>query len=259
MKKLILIKFGGSLITDKTKINKARFDVIKNLSGQVKKIIENNKDLFLIIATGAGGYGHPVAKRFENNLEKGLPKIKKAVKKINSIVVDELNKVGVKAESVEPSRIVEYKNGKLTSLFRGSIVSLLDKNIIPVLHADLIDDQELGTSILSMDRLLVDMAIHLKNKNYNIEKVFFCGTTDGVLDNQGKTITRIYKKNMDKLASFFYDNKIIDTSGGMKGKVSECIRLISEKIPCTIINGQKDNYLYKAVLGEDVERTDIIE
>ena len=42
MKKIILIKFGGSLITDKTKTNIARLDVIENLVRQVKKISKDN-------------------------------------------------------------------------------------------------------------------------------------------------------------------------------------------------------------------------
>ena len=168
MKKLILIKLGGSLITDKTKINMAKLDVIENLAKQIKKIVENNKNLFLIIATGAGGFGHPVAKIYEHNLEEGLSFIKDAVKKINQIVVNSLINVGVSAFSVEPSKVSEYKNGKMFSLSDGFIVSLLEKNIVPVFHADLVKDQTRGISILSMDKFLVDLAIFFKNKNYEV-------------------------------------------------------------------------------------------
>lgn len=213
MKKLILIKFGGSLITDKTKIDVARIDVIKNLVKQIRETVNNNKDLSLIIATGAGGFGHPIAKKYEHDLKKGQPFIKEAVKKINNIIITSLNKEGVKAESVEPSKISEYSDGKLISLSHGSIVSLLNKNIIPVFHADLVEDQTRGTSILSMDRFLVDVAINLKNKGYDVEKVIFAGTTNGILDRQGKTIERINKANISEFDNIFYDNKMIDTSG----------------------------------------------
>ena len=89
MKKIILIKFGGSLITDKTKTNIARLDVIENLVRQVKSSFAkaSEDEVSFIIATGAGGFGHPVAKKYENNLKEGLPFIKDAVKKINNIVV----------------------------------------------------------------------------------------------------------------------------------------------------------------------------
>ena len=255
MKKLILIKLGGSLITDKTKINVARLNVIANIAKQVKEIVENNKNLSLIIATGAGGFGHPVAKIYEHNLEKGLPFIKDAVKKINQIVVSSLIKEKVKAVSVEPSEIIKCKNGEMVELLDGYIVSLLENNIIPVFHADLIKDQVKGISILSMDRFLVDAALRFKNKGFNVEKVIFCGTTDGVLDSQGKTINNINNKNFSQFKSYFYSNKEVDISGGMRGKVKECLRLINENIPCLIINGQKENNLRKAILEEEVKKT----
>src|SRR3989338_8255212 len=99
MKKLVLIKLGGSLISDKTKINKARNYEIKRLSKQIKEIQRN---FSLIIFTGAGGFGHPLAEKYKDDLEKGLREIKNAVKKLNKIVVSSLNNVGLRVVSVEP-------------------------------------------------------------------------------------------------------------------------------------------------------------
>ena len=236
MKKLILIKLGGSIISDKTKINKARFNVIKDLSRQVKNFLRNDKNLSIIITTGAGGFGHPVAKIYEHNLEEGLPFIKDAVKAINQIVIESLNKEGVRAVSVEPSEIAQYKNKEIVSLFHGFIVGLLEKNIIPVFHADLVDDQKLGISILSMDKFLVDLAIFFKNKNYEVEKVIFAGTTAGVVSRVGTTIKKITKKNLSKIKEVFYKGKGINVTGGMKYKVEQCLRLAEEEIDSYITN-----------------------
>lgn len=236
MKKLILIKLGGSLITDKTKANVAKLDVIENLTKQIKEIVENNKNLSLIIATGAGGFGHPVAKIYEHNLEEGLPFIKKAVKKINQIVVASLIKEGIKSVSVEPSKVSKYKNGKMFSLSDSFIISLLEKNIVPVFHADLVKDQTRGISILSMDRFLVDLAIFFKNKNYEVEKVIFVGTTAGVVSRVGTTIKKITKNNFSKIREVFYKGKGIDVTGGMKYKVEQCLRLTEEEIDSYITN-----------------------
>jgi isopentenyl phosphate kinase len=255
MKKIILIKFGGSLITNKIKTNEARLDVIENLAKQVKEILKKNDNLSLIIATGAGGFGHPVAKKYEHNLKKGLPIIKEAVKKINQILVSSLTKAGINAASVEPSEVSEHKGGKMIKLFYGQIISLLERDIIPVFHADLVVDQTRGISILSMDRFLVEVAIELKNKGFEINKVIFCGTTNGVLDNKGKTINKINRVNIGEFDDLFYDNKTVDTTGGMKKKVEECLRLTDEKIPSFIINGQKENNLLKMILGKEVLKT----
>jgi isopentenyl phosphate kinase len=264
MKKIILIKFGGSLITNKSKVDVAKYDVIDDLARQILSVIGNRSqsvksvksaEAHFIIATGAGGFGHPVAKKYEKNLEGGLPFIKKAVKKINSIVVDNLNKVGVKAQSVEPSKIAEYTQGRMTKLLDGYIVKLLEKNIIPVFHADLVDDKKLGITVLSMDRFLVDVAISLKNKGYEIEKVIFCGTTDGVIDRKGKTILKINKENYPKIKTNFYDNREIDISGGMRKKVEECLRLAKRNIDATIINGAEKDKLKLSIYNNQTNIT----
>mgnify|MGYP001591210423 FL=1 len=236
MKTLILIKLGGSLITDKTKTNVARLNVIENLTKQIKETVENNKNLSLIIATGAGGFGHPVAKIYEHNLEKGIFFIKAAVKALNQIIVTSLVSAGVSAISVEPSKVSEYKNGKMFSLSDGFITSLLEKNIIPVFHADLVKDQLKGISILSMDRFLVDLAIFFKNKNYEVEKVIFAGTTAGVVSRVGTTIKKITKNNFSIIREVFYKGKGIDVTGGMKYKVEQCLRLAEEEIDSYITN-----------------------
>jgi isopentenyl phosphate kinase len=255
MNKIVIIKLGGSLITDKSKVDTARLNVIDDLSIQIKKAIIDNKDTSYIIATGAGGYGHPVAKRYQNNLKKGLVPIKNAVKKINNIVVSSFQKIGLKAISVEPSQISTYKNGKIVSVSLSEIFSLLERGVIPVMHADLTCDIEKGISILSMDKFLVDLAISIKNSGKDVENVIFCGTTNGVLDKDGKTINKITTPDLSQINALFFDNKMIDTSGGMKGKVIECLRLIKEKIPCIFVNGLDKDILLKSIEGGEVTGT----
>ena len=65
-KELIIVKFGGSLITDKSsntpQINNKHLKSISSILSQSK--------YDLIIVHGAGSFGHPIAKKF--NIEKGL-------------------------------------------------------------------------------------------------------------------------------------------------------------------------------------------
>ena len=110
----------------------------------------------------------------------------------------------------------------MIELLDGYVVSLLEKNITPVLHADLIKDQARGISILSMDKFLVDIAIFFKNKNYEVEKVIFAGTTPGVVSRVGTTIKEITKNNFSKIKDVFYKGKGVDVTGGMKYKVEQC-------------------------------------
>jgi len=238
LKKIILIKFGGGLISDKTAINKANLETIKDLSNQIKEIVDKNKNYSLILATGAGGFGHPVAKKYINNLTEGRPLIKKAVKEINNIVVSSLKKNGLRALSVEPSTISEYKNKRLIYFFDKLILAWLNSGIIPVFHADLIDDKELGMSILSMDKYMADLAIHLKQKGFTIAEVIFAGTTDGVIGQDRKIITNI-KDDLSNINKYFFKTPGVDVSGGMKKKVEIAINLSKFGIKSYIISGQK--------------------
>lgn len=228
MKKIILIKLGGSLISDKTKVNKARVKEIIKVAKQIEKL---SKDYSLIIFTGAGGYGHPVAEKYKNNLRKGIKEIKNACKKLNRIVVTTLiNQSGLNAVSIEPDKVAKYQEGRMIKLSHGYIVKLLKKNIIPVFHADLVHDKKLGISILSMDKFLTDTAINLKKNGCKIEKAVFVGIMKGVIDQNGKLISKITRNKFNKFKDVFFIGKGVDVSGGMKYKVEQCLRLADNKI-----------------------------
>jgi isopentenyl phosphate kinase len=232
MKKIILVKLGGSLISDKTKVNKARVKEIINVAKQIKKL---TKDYSLIVFTGAGGYGHPIAEEFKNKLYEGIKEIKSACKEINKIVVDALiNQSGLSAVSVEPDKVAEYRNGKMVSLSLTYIVSLLEKNVIPVFHADLVHDKKLGVTVLSMDKFLTDTAINLQNNGLKIEKAVFVGVVEGVVDRNGMLISKITRKNFSKFKDVFFKGKGVDVSGGMRYKVEQCLRLADNKITNSI-------------------------
>lgn len=236
LKKLLFIKLGGSLISDKTKINKPRDSEIKKICSQIKEL---QRDYLLILFTGAGGFGHPVAKKYENNLEEGEMEIREACKRLSRIVVDAIiNYGGLKAVSISPSDVATYKNGKMAKLLYGYIAKLLEEDIIPVFHADLVDDEKSGISILSMDKFLVDMAIYLKEKGVKIDRAVFIGstpvTTPEVGDRPVRIVQKITKKSFFENQKIFYQGKGVDVSGGMKYKVEQCLRLADEKIESNI-------------------------
>lgn len=247
MKKIILIKLGGSLISDKTKVNVAKLKEINHLSEQIRKIIDKNKNLSFILATGAGGFGHPLAEKYKDNLEKGWSHIRAAVKKLNQIVVSSLVHYHVPAVSVKPFLISQPKIDKIINLFKAGK--------IPVFHADLVKDKKGKILVLSMDKFLVDLAIFFKNRDYQIDKVIFAGITSGVIDREGETIKKITKKYFPQIESVFYKGKGIDMTGGMKQKIKECLRLINKKIVSVVINGEKKDSLYRTIVDDKIEGT----
>jgi len=256
-KKRVFIKLGGSLISDKKKTDQAFHDVIDKLSFEIANVFLQGKKT-LLISTGAGGFAHPIASRYRNNLDEGKSAIRQKAMELNALVVKSLVKHGVNAQTVTPSDISVYKNMELKKINLKKISDLTDKNTAPVFHADLVTDRTKGTMILSMDKFLVDAAIFMKNKGLGIERLVFAGSTFGVCDNTGKTIAKITNRNMDLLDNVFYKGKGIDVTGGMRQKVRECLRLVEYDLEAIIINGNEKGALKNAILGSDVFKATLV-
>jgi len=70
MKPLIILKIGGSIITDKTS-NKPKVDYenLERISKEIKQGYDSDK-INLILIHGAGSYGHNIVKR--TGINKGI-------------------------------------------------------------------------------------------------------------------------------------------------------------------------------------------
>jgi len=108
MKELILIKLGGSLITDKSKPYSARNSVINRLAKEVKSALKTKKAR-IIIANGSGSFGHSAASIYKTqegiinkNSLKGFSVVADAAIQINRIVINEFLKFGLPVVSFSP-------------------------------------------------------------------------------------------------------------------------------------------------------------
>ena len=106
-KELIIVKFGGSLITDKSSdkptINRLHLESIGEILNQ------NNYDL--IIVHGAGSFGHPIAKKFgiadglDGSFEQkeAVNETREQVQELNDILCNYLNEEGINTLPIAPS------------------------------------------------------------------------------------------------------------------------------------------------------------
>src|SRR4030065_2477184 len=116
MKKLILIKLGGSLITDKTKPFTDKKYVIKRLGNEIRSA-RKNADYNLILGHGGGSYPHVPAKKFRTadgivNKKSyiGIAEVQDAAARLNRIVVRELLNLGEPAITLSPSGMMTSDN-----------------------------------------------------------------------------------------------------------------------------------------------------
>src|SRR6266508_618241 len=117
---LTFIKFGGSVITDKTSKEAPDLPTIRQLAAEVRAARDRDRDLRLIIGHGSGSFGHTYAQRYGIHTGivpggdwMGFALTAAAALRLNRIVVDELLAAGVPALALQPSATLVSRDGAL--------------------------------------------------------------------------------------------------------------------------------------------------
>lgn len=262
MKKLIIVKIGGSLITDKTKPYTARLEIIKEISRQIQSALEEDKDLELIIGNGAGSFGHYSAMKykvtsgvFSEEQKMGFCVTQDGVSRLNRFFTAELLRADVKAISVHPSSMITADNTKVKKFFFDPILGILSMGVTPVVYGDIVYDRKNGATIFSTEQVLAEIVKQLSEKNIRVHRFIHVGVVPGVLDSKGKIIPLIRSNELSKHKKHFYTVKGFDVTGGMLHKVEESIQLAKQGIETLIIGGTENNILTHALTGKKVKGT----
>ncbi|MBA7671756.1 hypothetical protein ES703_79919 [subsurface metagenome] len=239
---------GGSLLTDKNIPFSIREEVVNSA---IQQIIDANKKLILI--HGGGSFGHPIAKKYNisqgfnisiKNQIFGLTKTHEAMVKFNSQIIEEFLEKKYPALSIQPSSIFIKRLNEISFESIEPIEISLDLGILPVLYGDVILDKEGNFSIISGDRIILELCKNL-NK-YSISKVIFAIEKDGIfvedIENDKKIIKlalEISLDELDKIKLADLGNKI-DVTGSIRGKIHAIKEICRLNIPVQVINGLTD-------------------
>jgi isopentenyl phosphate kinase len=246
---LIILKIGGSVITEKGSLSIARDAEIDRISHEIAAFWKDS-DSQLILVHGAGSFGHPQAMKYRLNEgfdAEGAYLTHVSVKLLNSRVVESLNNTGVHSLPVHPLSSCLLENGKLIDFQLGQIKVMLEKGIVPVLHGDVVMDRTKGASVLSGDRIIPYLAISLK-----ASKIGAGSDVDGVLDEKGAVIRKITPFSFLDLKKSIKGSGSTDVTGGMLGKVSELLELAGKGVDSRIFNASRKGVVSRFLYGEDV-------
>lgn len=244
----MILKIGGSVITDKDSVSAAKKDEIDRISLEIASFKKEVK-MPLILVHGAGSFGHPQAiehmsKGFNAN---GAYLTHTSVKALNSMVVDSLNKAGLNALPVHPLSSCLLENGNIVEFQTAQIKLMLERDIVPVLHGDVVMDRVLGVAVLSGDRIVPYLAAVTAASGIGAGS-----NVDGVLDEKGEVIKKITPRSFIDMKKDIMGAKAPDVTGGMFGKVSELVELSKKGISSRVFNAAKKNMVSKFLYGEDV-------
>ena len=258
----IILKLGGSAITDKTQEASPRTEIINRLAEEIKRADLDN----LIIVHGGGSFGHPTAAKYgikdgykEDPTQKlGFAETHHMMTVLNGLVMDSLIWHEIAAVSIAPSSCFITENGKVKFFDETVLKSMTKFNFTPVMYGDAVLDEKLGFTILSGDQLVTYLAIKFK-----ASKIVVGSDTDGLFDCDPKTNPNAKPYNRLTLAELKAIQPKLgkaagtDVTGGMAGKIAELIPAIEQGIHVTITGATKGLSIYRALTDQSVLGTEI--
>ncbi len=255
----VVLKIGGSVITDKNAELAAKTHEINRLAEE----IQNAGIKKLVIIHGGGSFGHPVAEKYKikegykEELQKiGFSETHHVMTVLNGLFMDSLVWHNLPAVSVTPSSCIVTENGRITHFEDGPIEGLLRMDFIPVLYGDAVLDTKLGFTVLSGDQLVSTLAI-----KFNAERIVIGIDEDGVFDadpkleKTAKMFSNLTLSELKKLQGKLGKATACDVTGGMFGKMAELIPALEEKIPVMVVNAKEPRNVCRALQGAEVKGT----
>jgi len=210
---LIVVKVGGSALTDKKGFKKAKLEAIESLARQIAEVNPNH----FILVHGAGSFGHPFVVEYrlkeEKNLE-GIVRAHMSCVELNSIICNAMLEHGLKPFPIHPLQSFRLRNGKISFDVR-VFEFALKEGFIPVTHGDMVYDEVKGSfEVLSGDDITLELA-----RVFKADKVGFATDVKGVYV-KGRLVKIVSWNDLDHLG--FSDG--IDVTGGMRAKVEKILR-----------------------------------
>jgi isopentenyl phosphate kinase len=254
---MILVKLGGSVITDKGHYRSFDQANVKRLA---REIVRSRKQVMIV--HGAGSFGHVLAKKFRLNegyrdksQMKGLAKVSFDVRDLNLRIMDALQSAGLPCVSIPPGACGLMEDGKLVSFDVEVMRRYLDLGIVPVTFGDVVLDQKKGFGICSGDQLMGLLA-----DEFDAERIIFCADVDGIfssdphLHDDARLIERVDRSVLSRLPR---SERNADVTGSIYGKIESILELAKGR-EAMVINGRVRGRLERALKGEAVKGSRVI-
>ncbi|MCA1811179.1 MAG: hypothetical protein LC623_04100, partial [Halobacteriales archaeon] len=230
----VLVKLGGSLLTDKARDMTLREEVAKRVVGEVAQARRP-----VVLLHGAGSFGHPFVKRFgigeppfDAAKRVGVAQTFAGLAYLAAEVLGLAAEAGLRTVPV-PLHLEQVKRGSLPKPVADTVKDLLLDGFTPVLHGTLVRDDDLGWRVLSADEALAGLAARLKPAS-----CVFATDVDGVHARDPKQfpdapLLPVVRANTPLAGR---GGAGADATGRMEGKL-EHARAAARHAPTLLVNG----------------------
>ncbi len=251
----VIVKLGGSVITRKREVERARPKVLARLAREVALVPAVPR----VVLHGAGSFGHPGAKKFglaraplpEETVAgraRGAAIVASEVRRLHLLVLRALVAAGVSAASVPIATHARNREGRLVAFDPSPFAETLSRGLVPVSFGDVVPDERWRASILSADTIAESLvgALHPA-------RVIFVSDVPGVYSTGGAGRRAVVGElTPAAVASLRPAPGVADVTGGIRGKVEAMLRIADAGVDAGLISGLKDGELSRALRGETV-------
>jgi len=255
--KLIFLKLGGSLVTDKAQPHTPRLQVIERLAGEIAAARAEDMGLRILLGHGSGSFGHFPASQYKTRLGvksaeewRGFMQVWRAAAGLNHLVMQALERAGLPALVFPPSAMVITQVGKVASWDLDPLRQAIDRGLLPVIYGDVVFDTQLGGTILSTEDLLAHLAGY-----FQPARLLLAGSQPGVwadFPENTRLLPEITPASYPHIGSGLSGSTATDVTGGMSGKVRQVISMLEAHpgLCASIFSGEVSGNLRRALLGE---------
>lgn len=258
----VLIKLGGSLLTEKARPETPRLEVIARLAGEIAAAAARHPEQRLIVGHGSGSFGHVAASRagLAGGLRSadqlpGVAETQQSAAALHHLVVAALAAAGAVPFSLAPSSCLVTAGGRPVHFFDEPLLLALERGLLPVLYGDVVQDREQGVAICSTETLLELLARTLPGHGVTVRRALWLGETDGLYDDAGRTIPRVSAASFQEASRAIGSPAGTDVTGGMRHRVETALSLAALGVPSLLANGLTPGLLERALAGEAVPGT----
>lgn len=257
--KPVILKIGGSVVTEKDGELTARTQIISRL---VEEILDSETEN-LVLIHGGGSFGHPSAERygirdgFQNEAQKiGFTETHHFMTMLNGLFMDALVWHHMPSVSITPSSCIVTEGKRIQYFDDTFLKTFMKMGFLPVLYGDAVLDSKIGFTILSGDQLAANLAIRLEAERVimgvDVDGLF---VTDPKTDGNAKRFSHLNFKEFKDLQNMIGKPTVPDVTGGMRGKIAELLPVVEKGIPVTFVNAVKPDYVFRALRAESVDST----
>ncbi len=259
-RKTVIIKLGGSVITDKKRAFKANLRSIRRIARELAKREER-----LVLLNGAGSFGHIPVKRHRLDEGFSLQKTNSFVRtklqllKLQEILVSILCNHGVPVVPFAPSSFMTARSGKLYRVDLDPLRRFLNMGLVPLLGGDLIPDLNKGWSVVSADQMASWIAPRV-----GASMIIYGTDVAGLYSRDPKTaddahlIGTVPCRNLRSVARAALGSRMPDVTRGMRGKILEAEKAAKRGVEVVIMDLTRPKNLHPILDGKRGKWTRIL-